>query len=155
MESKNLMELNNSSSSYRIFKGFWNGLNARGPKWHLTSQFAYFAFRTIVMFGALLSKKFVHKKEFSNEIFCVFIIAPIFHMFLNQFWINNFKKKCIDFAKFCVSSWKFITISNHTKNVNIKSSLVSCIISYNFSLNNMYIASHLHVVKDSWTLNNP
>ncbi len=30
-------------------------------------------------------------------------------------WINMKILKCVDFARFCVSSWKFIIILNHTK----------------------------------------
>jgi hypothetical protein len=33
--------------------------------------------------------------------------------------------------------------------------LVSCIINYNFVLNSINIALHLHVIKDSWIVNRP
>jgi hypothetical protein len=35
------------------------------------------------------------------------------------------------------------------------SSLIFDVISYKFSLNNIYIASHLHVKKGSWTYFKP
>ncbi len=94
----------------------------KGSKQHLMSQCVYFACRTIVLFGGLLSKKtYFYKEEFSNEIFwnflfIVFIVAPICSMFFyNQFWINVNFLNCTHFARFCVLFWKIVTISNHTK----------------------------------------
>ncbi len=72
---------------------------------------------TIILFGVLLPKKHVFiKKKFKIEIlwFIVFIVAPICQIFIyNQIWINMNFWKFIDFAKFCVSSWKIVIISNH------------------------------------------
>jgi hypothetical protein len=46
----------------------------------------------------------------------IHIVALIDHMFcVNHYWINMKISKCINFARFYVSSWKFIIILNHTK----------------------------------------
>jgi hypothetical protein len=58
---------------------------------------------------------------FLNEIFCnlllkIHIVAPIDHMFcVNPYWINMKISKYVNFARFCVSFWKFIIILNHNK----------------------------------------
>ncbi len=98
-----------------IYKCQW------GSKWHITNQCVYIAFRTIVLFGVLFPKKHVFPKdEFSNEMFwnflyIVFIVAPICHIcFYNQIWRNMIFWKCTNFARFCVLSWNFFIISNHT-----------------------------------------
>jgi hypothetical protein len=97
-----------------------------GSKGHFTNQCVYFAFRTIILFGVILSKIHVFiKRNISNEIFwnfiiILFIVAPICHMFFyNQFWMNMNLWKCTNFVRFCVSFWKIVTISNHTKTFNI------------------------------------
>jgi hypothetical protein len=55
-------------------------------------------------------------KYFEAFLFIVFIVAPTCHMFVyNQIYKNNFFWKCTNFARFCVLSWKFVIISNHTK----------------------------------------
>jgi hypothetical protein len=45
--------------------------------------------------------------------------------------------------------------SKSYQNMLTFSTLIYYIISYNFSFKNIYIASHLHVVKNSWTFNKP
>jgi hypothetical protein len=57
-----------------------------------------------------------------NGVFCnlllkIHIVVPMYHMFFfvsHYSWINMISK-CVDFVKFCISFWKFIIISNHTK----------------------------------------
>ncbi len=64
---------------------------------------------------------FFHIKEFLNEKFKnlllkIHIVTPINHMFyVNHCWINYYFSKCVDFAKFFISSWKFIIIFDPTK----------------------------------------
>jgi hypothetical protein len=68
-----------------------------------------------------------------------------------QIWINiNFLKR-IDFAKLCVFVFKIFHNFKSYQNMLPFSSLIFYIISYNFLFNNIYIASHLHVIKESWT----
>jgi len=38
----------------------------------------------------------------------IHIISPIYHFFVNHYWIKKKISKCVDFARFCVSSWKFL-----------------------------------------------
>jgi hypothetical protein len=96
--------------------------------------------------------------NFLNKIFCnlllkIQIVAPIYHMFwVNHCWININFSKCVNFAKFCVSSWNFIIILNNIKYVYLFI-YFSCIINYNFVLYVTHITPHLHVVKDSWNFN--
>jgi hypothetical protein len=55
-------------------------------------------------------------KQFLNEIFWNFlleihIVDPIDHMFcVNHCWINMNFSKCVNFARFFISFWKFIII---------------------------------------------
>ncbi len=61
--------------------------------------------------SCLIFFHFFHMKEFLNEIFCnllsnIHIVALIDHMFcVNHCWINMKISKCVNFAKFCISSW--------------------------------------------------
>jgi len=89
--------------------------------------------------------------KYCNLLFILFIVAIVCQIFFeNQIWVDMNFLKCTNFIRFCVSSWKMITISNYTKTCwNVQ--VLFCVINYNFSLNNIYIASHSHVVKDSWT----
>ncbi len=89
------------------------------------------------------------------SVYCIYSCPNMTYVFFNKFWIIYFFWKCIDFSKLCVSSWKIITILNHTKTCFIFSSLTSYIISYNFVLKNIYIASYLHVINDSWIIFKP
>jgi hypothetical protein len=41
------------------------------------------------------------------------------------------------------------------QNMLILWGVIFCIINYNFVLDTIYIASHLHVIKDSWASNKP
>jgi hypothetical protein len=74
--------------------------------------------------------------------------------------VNRFFNKygffsCIDFAKLYAFPQSMIKISNHTQTFLTFLTLVYCRIKYNFVLNIIYIASHLHVINDSWALNKP
>ncbi len=95
--------------------------NIFGSKQHIMNQFVYFAFRTIVLFGVLFLKKHLFsQKEFSNEMFWKKIIYFIYNCPNMSFFLqSNLEKyffwKCTNFAKFCVLSWNFVIISNHTK----------------------------------------
>jgi hypothetical protein len=74
--------------------------------------------RTMVLFEVILLKKsFFHIEEFSNEILQL-VIYFIYscHSMSHIFWKSNLSRynffKCTDLTKFCVASWKMITISN-------------------------------------------
>jgi hypothetical protein len=64
---------------------------------------------------------FFHMKEFFNEIFCnlllnIHIVAAINNIFyVNHCWINMIFSKCVNFARFYISFWKFIIILNNAK----------------------------------------
>jgi len=88
-------------------------------------------------------------------IYCIYSFPNMSYVFYNQIWRNTNFWKCTNFAKFCVLSWNFFIISNHTQNMLTLSSLIFNVINYKFSLNNIYVASHLHVEKDSWTILKP
>ncbi len=101
------------------------------------------------------------KEEFSNEMFwhfiyIVFIVAPICHIFFyNQIWRNMNFWKCTNFAIFLC----FVLKTSHNfksyQNMLTLSSLIFNITSYKSFFNNIYIASHLHVEKNSWTFFKP
>jgi hypothetical protein len=106
----------------------------------------------------LLKKYFFHKEEFSNEmlqlvIYCIYSCPNMSHIFykskLNKY---EFLKVYKFYHSLC-----FILKNDHNfklyHNMLKFSNLIYCIINYNLSLNNIYIASHLHVVKDLLTLN--
>jgi hypothetical protein len=52
---------------------------------------------------------------FATWFFKILKSPPINLIFLNYFWINMNFLKCINFARFYVSLWKMIIISNHAK----------------------------------------
>ncbi len=91
---------------------------SNGCKYIESNQWDYFTKGLWILFSFF---SFFHMKEFFNEIFCNFlfkihIVAPLNHMFcVNHCRINMFFSKCVNFAKFCTSSWKFIIILNHAK----------------------------------------
>jgi hypothetical protein len=66
---------------------------------------------------------------------------------LNKYDFLKVYKILLDF----VSHFKKLSQFKSYQNMLTFSILVSYIISYNFSSNNIYIASHLHVIKDSWS----
>jgi hypothetical protein len=119
------------------------------------------AIGTMVLFEVLLLKNhFFHKEEFSNEIlqlviYFIYSCYSMSHIFENEIWVDMNFFKCIDFTRFCVLFRKMNTMSNYTITcLNVQVFFLG-VINYNFPLNNIYIASHLHVVKDSWTLKKP
>jgi hypothetical protein len=93
--------------------------------------------------------------KYCNLLFILFTIAPLCHIFLKS---NLSKYEFLKVYKF-YQILCFILKNDHNfklyHNMLKFSNVISCIISYNFSLSNIYITSHLHVVKDSWTLNKP
>jgi hypothetical protein len=88
----------------------WLGANTHKGANVITSQKDYESFLI-----------FFDMKEFLNEVFCnlllkIHINALIDHLFcVNHWWINMNFSKCVNFAKFYVSSWKFNIILNCTK----------------------------------------
>jgi hypothetical protein len=84
-------------------------------------------------------------KCFENFIYCIYSCPNMSYVFLQS---NLEKYEFLKMHRFCVSSWKFVIISNHTLTF---SSLFFYVINYKISLNNIHIPSHLHVEKDSWT----
>jgi len=104
--------------------------------------------------GPFSQKTYFPKEEFSNEMFwnflyIVFIVAPICHVFLQS---NLEKYKFLKVHKFCQFFCFILKICYNFKsyqNMLTFSSLILYIISYKIFKNNIYIASHLHVKKDS------
>jgi hypothetical protein len=110
--------------------------------------------------GTFVKKPFFHKEEFSNEILQL-VIYFIYscHSMSHIFWKSNLSRyEFLKVHKF-YQILCFILKNEHNfklyYNILKCSILFFCVINYNFPLNNIYIASHLHVVKDSWTLNKP
>jgi len=95
-------------------------------------------------------------EEFSNEMFwkflyIVFIVAPICHF---SFAIKFKEIWILEMHIFCQILCFILKICDNFKsyqNMLTLSSLIFNVISYKFSLNNIYNASHLHVKKGSWT----
>jgi len=73
--------------------------------------------------GSFCQKKHVfikrnfQMKYFELFIYCIYSCPNMWLFSYNQFWINMNFWKCTNFAKSYVLSWKFVTISNHTKNI--------------------------------------
>jgi hypothetical protein len=137
------------------FHGHQNYDKPKRSKQHITSQCVYFAFKDYCPFWGPFSQKTCFPQEkFSIEMFwiflyIVFIVAPTSHMFFyNEIWRNT-------------NFWKWTDFVFHLENLscNFKSyqnmltfsSLIFYVVIYKFCLNNIYIASHLHVEKYSWT----
>ncbi len=128
-------------------------------KWHLMSQCVYFAFKTIVLLKFLLQKKHVFiKRNFQMKYFktfyCVYSYLNMFFFFYKQFWVDIIFWNCTN-----LQILHFILKNCHNfksyQNMLTFSVLVSNIISYKFSSNNIYIASHLTVIKCSWNFLKP
>jgi hypothetical protein len=92
------------------------------------NQCVYFAFRTIVLFGVL----------FSNEHFFFTIKFEEIRSFENALILLDFVFRLENLPKF-----------QSYQNMLTLSSLIFYVISYKFSLNDIYITSHLHVEKGS------
>jgi hypothetical protein len=133
-----------------------------GSKWHITSQCVYFAFRIIVHFGVFFffPKTCFPQEEFSNEMFwnfffIVFIVVPIYIYILQS---NLEKYEFLKVHRFCQILCFVLNFFHNVKsyqNMLTFSSFIFNVISYKFSLNNIYIASHLHVKKDTWIFFKP
>ncbi len=87
-----------------------------GSKHTKMNQHDYFVKGLWVIFWSF---SFLHRKEFSNKIFCnlllkIFIISPIHHTFcINLRWIIMNFVKCTNFARFYISLWKMIIFWIH------------------------------------------
>jgi hypothetical protein len=96
------------------------------------------------------------KRNFERNVLKLFIYyiysCPIMsYVFLQS---NLEKYKFLKVHKFCQILCFILKIYHNFKsyqNMLTLSSLIFYVISYKFFLNNIYIASHLHIKKDSWT----
>jgi hypothetical protein len=131
----------------------------QGSKRDITTPCVYFAIRTMVLFKVLFEspiakKSFFHKKGFLNQIsqLVIYCICSCPSMSKKIIKSNFNKYEFLKMYKF-YQILCFISKNDHNfklyHNMLKFPSVISCIISYNFFLNNIYITSHLHVVKDS------
>jgi len=90
-------------------------------------------------------------KYFELFIYCIYSYPSMSHVFLQSI-LNKYEN--LKVYKYCEILCFILKICHNFKsyqNMLTFSSLISYIINYNFYLNNIYITSHLHVEKDSWT----
>ncbi len=110
--------------------------------------------------GSFFPKNMFFSKGFSNEIFWnilyrIYSCPNMSYYFLQS---NLETYKFLKMHKFCQILCFILKICHNFKsyqNMLTISGFIFYIISYKFSLNNIYIASHLHVKKDSWTFFRP
>ncbi len=84
-------------------------------------------------------------------LYCIYSCPNMSYVFLQS---NLEKYKFLKVHKFCQILCFVLKICHNFKsyqNMLTLSSLIFYVISYKFSLNNIYIPLHLHVKKDSWT----
>jgi hypothetical protein len=114
----NILQYLSSSFFFYNFISFSVYFYVGGCKYIDRSQYDYFTKGLWISFSPFSP---LHMKEFFNEIFCnlllkIHIVAPIDHMFcVNHCWRNMNFSKCINFATFFISSWRFIIIWDHNK----------------------------------------
>jgi len=104
--------------------------------------------------GTFVKKSFFHKEGLSNEILQLvnyFIYSC--HSMSHIFFKSNLSRDEFLRVHKLYQILCFIFKNEHNfklyHNMFKCSSFSFCVINYNFPLNNIYIASHLHVVKDS------
>ncbi len=140
--------------SIQISQMFQHGFE-NGSKQHIMSQCVYFAFRTIVIFGVFFSRKYVFlKRNFQMKCFETFYILylqlPQYVMFFSNQILKKYQfLKMHIFCQILCFVLKFFHNFKSYQNLLTLSSLIFYVITYKFSLNNIYIPSHLHVKKDS------
>jgi hypothetical protein len=93
------------SKVYYAFTTLWHRMSQ-----HYTSQHMFILHLRLLSFLGIFKWNIL--KYFYLYIYSCLNMSYIFY---NQFWINTHLWNYIDFVKFCVLSWKIVTISNHTK----------------------------------------
>jgi hypothetical protein len=138
-----------------VFSMSFSTYNLYGSKLHVTNQCVYFAFRTIDLFGVLFPKKHIILKR-NFQIKCIEFFKYFIYNFHNMSYVflqsNLEKYEFLKVHKFCKILCFILKICHSFKsyqNMLTLSSFIFYVINYKFSLNNIYIASHLHVEKDS------